>query len=157
MAASAKPAAKAKTKVIAPLTKRKAWKALTAHYKKISKIHLRKLFADDPQRGERLTVEAAGIFLDYSKNRITDETVKLLIGLAEESGLRSRIDAMFRGDKINVTEKRAVLHVALRAPQGASIMVDGENVVPQVHAVLGKMTDFSNRVRQGEWKGHTGK
>jgi glucose-6-phosphate isomerase len=140
--------------VVEPLTNRKAWKDLQTHYKKIGGVHLRNLFADDPQRGERLT---AGIFLDYSKNRITDETLKLLIELAEESGLRSRIDAMFRGDKINVTEKRAVLHVALRAPQGASITVDGENVVPQVHAVLGKMTEFSNRVRSGEWKGHTGK
>jgi glucose-6-phosphate isomerase len=140
-----------------PLTQRQGWKKLQSHYKEISKVHLRNLFADDPQRGERLTAEAAGIFLDYSKNRITDETVKLLIELAEESGLRSRIDAMFRGDKINVTEKRAVLHVALRAPQGDSIIVDGENVVPQVHAVLGKMADFSNRVRNGEWKGHTGK
>jgi glucose-6-phosphate isomerase len=140
-----------------PLTKRKAWKKLQTHYKKIREVHLRNLFADDPQRGERLTVEAANIFLDYSKNRITDETVKLLLKLAEESELRSRIDAMFRGDKINVTEKRAVLHVALRAPRGSSIVVDGENVVPQVHAVLDKMTDFSNRVRSGEWKGHTGK
>jgi glucose-6-phosphate isomerase len=140
-----------------PLTKRKAWKKLQTHYKKIREVHLRNLFAADPQRGERMTVEAVSIFLDYSKNRITDETVKLLIDLAEESGLRSRIDAMFRGEKINVTEERAVLHVALRAPQGASIVVDGENVVPQVHAVLGKMTDFCNRVRRGEWKGHTGK
>jgi len=140
-----------------PLTKRKAWKELQTHYKKISDVHLRNLFADDPQRGERMTAEAANIFLDYSKNRITDETVKLLINLAEESGVRSRIDAMFRGEKINVTEKRAVLHVALRAPQGDSIVVDGENVVPQVHAVLDKMTEFSNRLRNGEWKGHTGK
>jgi glucose-6-phosphate isomerase len=143
--------------VLDPLTKRKSWKKLQTHYKKISQAHLRTLFADDPQRGERMTVEAANLFLDYSKNRITDETVKLLIKLAEESGVRERIDAMFRGDKINVTEKRAVLHVALRAPQGTSIVVDGENVVPQVHAVLDKMTDFSNRVRQGEWKGYTGK
>jgi glucose-6-phosphate isomerase len=142
---------------VEPLTNRKAWKELQTHYQKIGEVHLRNLFADDPQRGERMTVEAANIFLDYSKNRITDETVKLLIHLAEESGLRSRIDAMFRGDKINVTENRAVLHVALRAPQGASIVVDGENVVPQVHAVLDKMTEFSNRVRSGEWKGHTGK
>src|SRR5262249_41186944 len=115
------------------------------------------LFAEDPQRGERMTVEAVGLFLDYSKNRITDETLKLLIQLAEESGLRSRIDAMFRGDKINTTEKRAGLHVALPAPKGASIVVDRENVVPKVHAVLDKMADFSNRVRSGEWKGHTGK
>jgi len=140
-----------------PLTKRKAWKKLATHYKKISAVHLRNLFADDAQRGERLTIEAAGIFLDYSKNLITDETIKLLTRLAEEAGVRSRIEAMFRGDKINVTEKRAVLHVALRAPQGTSIVVDGENVVPQVHAVLDKMADFSNRVRSREWKGYTGK
>jgi glucose-6-phosphate isomerase len=145
------------TETLAPLTQGAAWKALDAHYKKIRKLHLRKLFAKDPQRGERLTVEAVGIYLDYSKNRITDETVKLLLQLAEESGLRSRIDAMFRGEKINVTEKRAVLHVALRAPQGQSIVVDGEDVVPQVHAVLDKMADFSHRVRSGEWKGYTGK
>ena len=140
-----------------PLTKRIAWKALHAHYDDIRQFHLRDLFKGDPQRGERLTAEAAGIFLDYSKNRITEETVRLLVQLAEESGLRQRIDAMFHGDKINVTEKRAVLHVALRAPKGTSIMVDGENVVPQVHAVLDKMTDFTNRVRSGVWKGHTGK
>jgi len=140
-----------------PLTKRKAWKALQTHYKKIHELHLRDFFADDPTRGQRMTAEAAGIFLDYSKNRITEETVKLLAQLAEESSLRQRIDAMFRGEKINVTEKRAVLHVALRAPQGTSIVVDGENVVPQVHAVLDKMTGFSNRIRSGEWKGYTGK
>jgi len=140
-----------------PPTKRKAWKALQSHYKKVRELHLRKLFADDPGRGERMTAEAVGLFLDYSKNRITDETLKRLIGLAEESGLQSRIDAMFRGEKINVTEKRAVLHVALRAPQGSSIVVDGENVVPQVHAVLDKMTNFSQRVRSGEWKGQSGK
>jgi glucose-6-phosphate isomerase len=145
------------TATIPPLTQRTAWKALEAHYKKIRKLHLRKLFAKDAQRGERLTAEAVGIYLDYSKNRITDETVKLLLQLAEESGLRSRIDAMFQGEKINVTEKRAVLHVALRAPKGQSILVDGEDVVPQVHAVLDKMVDFSNRVRSGQWKGHTGK
>jgi glucose-6-phosphate isomerase len=139
------------------LTKRKAWKALQAHYENVRGLHLRKLFADDPKRGERMTAEGAGLFLDYSKNRITDETLKLLIELAEESGLRSRIDAMFRGEKINTTENRAVLHVALRAPKDASIVVDGENVVPQVHAVLGKMTQFSNRVRSGEWKGYTEK
>ena len=120
-------------------------------------MHLRDLFADDPKRGERMTAEAAGIYLDYSKNRITDETLKLLFQLAEESGLRARIDAMFRGEKINITENRAVLHVALRAPRGASIVVDGENVVPQVHAVLDKMAEFSDRVRSGAWKGHTGK
>jgi len=145
------------TATIAPLTQRPAWKALEAHYPKVRELHLRKLFADDPQRGERLTVEAIGICLDYSKHRITDETVKLLLQLAEESGLRSRIDAMFRGEKINVTEKRAVLHVALRAPQGEAIVVDGEDVVPQVHAVLDKMASFSNRVRGGDWRGHTGK
>jgi glucose-6-phosphate isomerase len=157
MAASAKSAAKAKTKVITPLTKRKAWKALTAHYKKISKVHLRKLFADDPKRGERLTLEAAGIFLDYSKHRINDQTIKLLLQLADESRLRERIDAMFSGEKINITENRAVLHVALRAPKGSSIIVDGENVVPGVHAVLDKMSSFCDRVRSGAWKGHTGK
>ena len=145
------------TEAIESLTKQKAWKKLQTHYKKTKELHLRDLYAGDPQRGKRLTAEAAGIFLDYSKNRITDETVKLLIRLAEESGLRERIDAMFRGDKINVTEKRAVLHVALRAPRGTSILVDGQNVVPDVHAVLDKMADFSNRVRSGEWKGHTGK
>jgi glucose-6-phosphate isomerase len=137
--------------------KRPAWKALEDHYKSIQKTHLRNLFADDPTRGERLTVEALGIYLDYSKNIVTDETLKLLVQLAEESGLQQRIDAMFRGEKINITEKRAVLHVALRAPRGTSIVVDGENVVPEVHAVLDKMTDFSNRVRSGAWKGHTGK
>jgi glucose-6-phosphate isomerase len=140
----------------AKLTNRAAWKALEAHYAKIRDLHLRKLFADDPKRGERMTVEAAGIYFDYSKHRITDETFALLLRLAEECGLRARIDAMFRGDKINVTEKRAVLHVALRAPKGQSIVVDGENVVPQVHAVLDKMSGFSDRVRSGEWKGHTG-
>jgi glucose-6-phosphate isomerase len=140
-----------------PLTESPAWKALAAHYRNVSQLHLRKLFADDRERGERMTAEAAGLYLDYSKNRITDETLKLLLQLAEESGLRDRIDAMFRGDKINVTENRAVLHVALRAPREASIVVDGENVVPEVHAVLDKMTDFSNRVRSGRWKGHTGK
>ena len=147
----------AQPQAIEPLTKRRAWKALQAHYEQLRGLHLRKLFADDPKRGERMTVDAAGIFLDYSKNRITDETVKLLIQLAEESGLRSQIDAMFRGEKINFTERRAVLHVALRAPKGASIVVDGENVVPQVHAVLDKMSAFSSRVRSGQWKGHTGK
>jgi glucose-6-phosphate isomerase len=156
MAASAKSAAK-KPQAITPLTKRKAWKALGAHYKKTSKIHLRKLFADDPKRGERLTLEAAGIFLDYSKHRINDQTIKLLLQLADESRLRERIEAMFSGEKINITEKRAVLHVALRAPQGSSILVDGENVVPGVHAVLDKMASFCDRVRSGAWKGHTGK
>jgi glucose-6-phosphate isomerase len=142
---------------IAPLTARAAWKALQAHHQKVGAVHLRMLFADDPKRGERMIAEAAGVFLDYSKNWITDETLGLLLQLAEESDLRARIDAMFRGEKINVTEKRAVLHVALRAPRGASIVVDGANVVPQVHAVLDKMTDFSNRVRSGAWKGHTGR
>jgi glucose-6-phosphate isomerase len=140
-----------------PLAEHQAWEALQTHFEQVKELHLRILFSDDPQRGERMTAEAAGLFLDYSKNRITDETVKLLIELAEKSGLRSHIDAMFRGDKINTTEKRAVLHVALRAPKGASIVVDGEDVVPQVHAVLDKMTEFSNRVRSGEWTGHTGK
>ena len=142
---------------IKPLTGRPAWKALAAHYKKMRERHLRDLFAEDPKRGERMIAEAVGITLDYSKNRVIDETVKLLVQLAEESGLRDRIDAMFSGEKINITEKRAVLHVALRAPRGASIVVDGENVVPQVHAVLDKMADFSNRIRSGEWKGHSGK
>ena len=145
------------SKQIAPLAERQAWNALEAHYKTVRELHLRELFADDPKRGERMATEAAGLYLDYSKNRITDETLKLLLQLAEESGLRERIDAMFRGEKINVTENRAVLHVALRAPKGASIVVDGENVVPEVHAVLDKMTDFSNRVRSGGWKGHSGK
>ena len=145
------------TRRIEPLTKRKAWKALQTHYEKVRKLHLRNLFAADPNRGERMTAEAEGVFLDYSKNRITDETVKLLVQLAEESGLRARIDAMFQGEKINTTEKRAVLHVALRAPKGTSILVEGEDVVPQVHAVLDKMAGFSDCVRSGEWKGHTGK
>jgi len=141
---------------ITPLTARAAWKALTDHYQKVRELHLRTLFAEDPRRGERFTAEAVGLYLDYSKHRITEETLRLLLQLAEESGLQTRIDAMFRGDKINVSEKRAVLHVALRAPRGASIVVDGEDVVPQVHAVLDKMADFSNRVRSGAWKGHTG-
>ena len=142
---------------IEPLTERQAWKALQAHHKNIRELHLRKLFADDPKRGERMTAEGVGLYLDYSKNRITNETLKLLLQLADESGLRERIDAMFRGEKINLTEKRAVLHVALRAPRGASIVVDGVNLVAQVHAVLDKMADFSNRVRSGVWTGHTGK
>jgi glucose-6-phosphate isomerase len=142
---------------IAPLTSRPAWKALQSHHQKVRNLHLRELFAGDLKRGERLTAEAVGIYLDYSKHRITDETLTLLRQLAEESGLRQRIDAMFRGEKINVTEDRAALHVALRAPRGAAIVVDGENVVPQVHAVLDKMAEFSNRVRSGAWKGHTGK
>jgi len=139
------------------LTRRPAWKALAAHHKQIRTTHLRQMFADDPKRGERMNAEAVGIFLDYSKNRITDETIKLLIDLANESGLRERIDAMFKGEKINITEKRAVLHVALRAPKGEKIVVDREDVVPAVHAVLDKMASFCNRIRSGEWKGHTGK
>jgi glucose-6-phosphate isomerase len=140
-----------------PALKRQAWKDLGIHFKEIREVHLRQLFADDPKRGQQLTAEAAGLYLDYSKNRVTAETLKLLIQLAQGSGLQERIDAMFRGEKINITEKRAVLHVALRAPRGASILVDGENVVPKVHAVLDRMADFSNRIRSGEWKGHTGK
>jgi len=140
-----------------PPAKPRAWKDLAAHYKKVRDLHLRQLFADDPKRGERLAVEAVGLYLDYSKNRITDETLTLLVQLAEESRLQQRVEAMFRGEKINVTEKRAVLHTALRAPRDASVLVDGEDVVPKVHAVLDRMADFSNRVRSGEWKGHTGK
>jgi glucose-6-phosphate isomerase len=140
-----------------PLNARPSWKALESHQQKIREVHLRTLFADDPERGTRMTVEAVGVFLDYSKNRITDDTLRLLIRLAEESGLRARIDAMFNGEKINRTENRAVLHVALRAPKEASITVDGVNVVPRVHAVLDKMADFCDRVRGGAWKGHTGK
>jgi len=141
----------------APLTDRRAWKALTAHHRTIREVHLRKLFADDPTRGERMTAEAAGLYLDYSKNRVTDDTLTLLLQLAEESCLRARIDAMFLGDKLNLTENRSVLHVALRAPRGATLVVDGENVVPLIHAVLDKMTDFAVRIRNGTWKGHTGK
>src|SRR5258708_18548225 len=140
-----------------PLTERPAWKSLEAHRQKARSLHLRDLFAYDGERGRRFTAEAAGIYLDYSKNRITDETLDLLTQLAEESGLRQRIDAMFHGEKINRTENRAVLHVALRAPRGTSIVVDGNNVVPGVHLVLDRMTEFSNRVRSGAWKGHTGK
>ncbi len=142
---------------VPPLRKRPAWTQLEKHYQKLKGIHLRQLFADDHGRGERLAVEAAGVYLDYSKNRITDETLHLLLQLAEESGLRDRIDAMFRGDNINVSENRAVLHVALRAPRGATILHDGRNVVPDVHAVLDRMADFSKRVRRGDWKGQTGK
>ena len=134
-----------------------AWNALSVHFQKIDRLHLRDLFAQEPKRGERLTAEAAGIYLDYSKNRITHETLGLLLQLAEESGLRARIEAMFSGEKINLSERRAVLHVALRAPKGQSILVDGENVVPEVHTVLDRMTDFANRVRGGAWRGHTGK
>ncbi len=140
-----------------PLRQRPAWKALEAHYPKVRDLHLRALFAGDPARGERMACEAAGLYLDYSKNRLTDETLRLLVDLAGSAGLRARIDAMFRGEKINVTERRAVLHVALRAPRGASILVDGEDVVPRVHAVLDRMAAFADRVRSGEWKGFTGK
>jgi glucose-6-phosphate isomerase len=140
-----------------PLHQRAAWKSLTEHRKQIDQAHLRELFAEDPERGKRFTAEAVGLFLDYSKNRITGTTVQLLLELAEESDLRGRIDAMFSGEKINITEKRAVLHVALRAPRDASIFVDGRNVVPEVHAVLDKMAEFSNRLRGGQWKGYTGK
>ncbi len=136
---------------------RQSWKALDSHYQNVSKLHLRELFKGDPERGERMAVDAVGLYLDYSKNRITDETLELLLRLAQEAGLQSRIDAMFRGEEINLTENRAVLHTALRAPRDASIVVDGENVVPKVHAVLDRMADFSDRVRSGAWKGHTGK
>ena len=143
--------------MIIPLTQRPAWKALEAHCQAIKGMHLRQLFADDPKRGERFTAEAAGLYLDYSKNRITDETLHLLVQLAEECGLRERIEAMFRGEAINVTEQRAVLHIALRAPRNEKILVDGNDVVPEVHAVLDRMSDFSDRVRSGDWQGHTGK
>lgn len=136
---------------------RQAWKALESHYKQTSKLQLRDLFAEDPDRGERLSIEALGLYLDYSKNRVTEETLRLLFALAEESGLQEKIEAMFQGEKINITENRAVLHTALRAPRDASIIVDGENVVPKVHAVLDKMADFADRIRNGSWKGHTGK
>ncbi len=140
-----------------PLTQCPAWKALEENFQQVQNTHLRTLFAEDPERGKRFTLDAAGIYLDYSKNRITAETLQLLLQLAEASGLKQRIVAMFSGEKINVTEQRAVLHVALRAPSDESIVVDGENVVPQVHAVLDKMAAFSNRIRSGEWKGYTGK
>src|SRR5215831_1805497 len=151
MAAQPQPLAKKR------MAKPSTWKSLASHYKTVSGMHLRDLFADDPTRGQRMAIEAVSLYLDYSKNRITDETLRLLLQLAEESGLRARIDAMFSGEKINITEKRAVLHTALRAHKDASILVDGENVVPQVHVVLDKMADFSNRVRSADWKGHTGK
>src|SRR5437870_5147594 len=140
-----------------PLTERRAWKALGNHFSTTRKLHLRELFATDPKRGERMTAEGVGLYLDYSKNRITDETLQLLVQLADESDLRARIEAMFKGEKINVTENRAVLHVALRAPRGATITVDGENVIPKVQAVLDKMAALSDRVRSGDWKGHSGK
>ena len=139
------------------LTKRPEWQALQAHYEQVKHLHLRQLFADDPQRGERLTLDAVGLYFDYSKHRITDETLRLLLQLANACGLRQRIDAMFHGEKINVTEKRAVLHVALRMPSGRSIVVDGENVVPHVHEVLERMKVFATEVRSGKWQGHTGK
>ena len=142
---------------IRPASKSAAWKALEDHQRKMRDVHLRDLFADDPGRGQRMTAEAAGVYLDYSKNRIGDETLMLLLDLAKQSGLRAHIDAMFRGEKINSTEDRAALHVALRAPERASITVDGQNVVPEVHTVLDKMADFSRRVRDGRWKGRSGK
>jgi glucose-6-phosphate isomerase len=151
MAANPQPLAKKRA------VKRPGWRALASHYKTVSGLHLRQLFAEDPKRGQRMVLEAVGLYLDYSKNRVTDETLKLLLQLADESGLRPKIDAMFSGEKINITEKRAVLHTALRAPKGATILVDGKNVVPEVHAVLDRMANFSGRVRSGEWKGHTGK
>jgi glucose-6-phosphate isomerase len=144
------------TTVTQPVTIRPAWRALGTHHEKVRGLHLRQLFAEDPGRGERMAAEGAGVYLDYSKNRITDETLRLLLQLAEESGLRGRIDAMFRGERINVSEQRAVLHVALRAPWGTSILVEGEDVVPQVHAVLDRMSDFAERVRSRAWLGHTG-
>src|SRR5665213_3821626 len=140
-----------------PLNQRPAWKALRQHAEKIKGQHLREMFAADPNRGTRYTAETNGIFLDYSKNRVTDETLKLLTALAVETGLQGKIEAMFRGDKINVTENRAVLHVALRAPSTEKIVLDGEDVVPAVHAVLDKMASFSERVRSGAWKGQSGR
>jgi len=156
-AAEGTPSPEIESQAIKPLTEFKSWAALTSHAETMRKVHLRTLFADDAARGEKFTTEAAGLFLDYSKNRITPETIELLLELANESGLAERIAAMFRGDKINITEKRAVLHTALRAPKDAVILVDGENVVPGVHAVLDKMAAFADKVRSGEWKGHTGK
>src|SRR2546425_12418213 len=143
------------TTVGIPLTQRPEWKALDEHSRKLQPVHLRALFADDPARGQRFALESAGLYLDYSKNRITDETVRRLLDLAEASGLRQRIDAMFRGERINVTEDRAVLHVALRTPRGQRILVDGEDVVPKVHAVLDRMADFADRVRRGALTGYT--
>jgi glucose-6-phosphate isomerase len=139
------------------LTDQPAWKALERHHREIRGLHLRQIFADDPQRGERLTASAAGLYLDYSKHRITDETIRLLACLAEDRGLAARIEAMFNGEKINVTENRAVLHVALRAPLGERILVDGAEVVPEVHAVLDRMAAFSEEIRSGRWRGHTGR
>src|SRR5215208_3495474 len=139
-----------------PLTRRPAWQALAAHYAQTRDVHLRQLFADDPRRGDRLAAEGAGLYFDYSKHRVTADTLRLLLQLADECGLRERIDAMFRGEKINVSENRAVLHVALRAPRGSSIVVDGVDVVEQVHEVLDRMSAFCDRVRSGAWTGHTG-
>src|SRR5690349_914132 len=144
------------TTSVTPLKQRPAWKALEAHYEQVKNVHLHQLFAEDAERFKRLTTEALGIYYDYSKNRVTNETLKLLLQLAQESGVSERIKAMFSGEKINVTEKRAVLHVALRAPKGQSIYVDGEDVVPEVHQVLDKMANFSNRIRSGQWKGFSG-
>jgi glucose-6-phosphate isomerase len=155
--AKSSPKSIAKQKTAKPLTKHRAWSALKAHFTKTRHTHLRELFAQNPSRGEQLATSALGIFFDYSKNRVTDKTLKLLLDLAKESGLQDHIDAMFRGDKINITENRAVLHIALRAPKGETILVDGKNVVPDVHAVLDKMSAFSDRIRSGAWKGHTGK
>ena len=138
------------------LTDYPSWTTLVAHHDKVRDVHLRRLFADDPKRGERMTIDAVGVYLDYSKNRITDETLALLLELANESGLAGRIEAMFRGDKINISEERAVLHVALRAPPSTAILVDGEDVMPDIRAVLGRMADFADRVRSGAWQGHTG-
>ncbi len=142
---------------VQPLTERPAWKALAAHHQAVRDLHLRELFASDPLRGERLTAEAAGLYLDYSKNRVTDETIGLLLRLADECGLAERIDAMFSGARINVTEQRAVLHVALRAPANERILVDGVDVVPEVHAVLDRMAAFADEIRSGQWRGHTGR
>jgi glucose-6-phosphate isomerase len=140
-----------------PLRTRPAWRALETHYEELDKVHLRDLFAGDPGRGERLTAEGAGLYLDYSKNRITDETIALLLQLAEESGLSERTEAMFRGDRINVSENRSVLHVALRMPKSESLVVDGVDVVAEVHGVLDRMSALADRIRSGEWTGHTGK
>jgi glucose-6-phosphate isomerase len=155
--AKSSPKSIAKQRTTRPLTKHRAWSALKAHFTKIRHTHLRELFAQNPSRGEQLATSALGIFFDYSKNRVTDKTLKLLLDLARESGMQAHIDAMFRGDKINLTENRAVLHIALRAPKGETILVDGKNVVPDVHAVLDKMSTFSERIRSGAWKGHTDK
>ena len=142
---------------ILPLPQRPAWQALGVHYQQVKDLHLRTLFAEDPQRGERLACEAVGLYLDYSKNRITAETLRLLVDLADQSGLRAGIDAMFRGEKINLTENRAVLHVALRSPRDAHLLVDGHDIIPEIHTVLDKMAGFADRLRQGEWLGYTGR